>query len=122
MVSYFGMSDRIGNVSFYDSTGQNEYTFNKPYSEETAKAIDEETKKIIDQAYVRAKEVLNTFKTQHNALGELLLEKEVLFAEDLERILGPRPNGKTPYSDDDQAQKNKGAVPDNVPNDSNTSV
>jgi len=116
MVSYFGMSDRIGNVSFYDSTGQNEYTFNKPYSEETAKAIDEETKKIIDQ------EVLNTFKTQHNALGELLLEKEVLFAEDLERILGPRPNGKTPYSDDDQAQKNKGAVPDNVPNDSNTSV
>ncbi|MCK9206920.1 MAG: ATP-dependent zinc metalloprotease FtsH [Salinivirgaceae bacterium] len=122
MVSYFGMSDRIGNVSFYDSTGQNEYTFNKPYSEETAKAIDEETKKIIDQAYARAKEVLNTFKTQHNALGELLLEKEVLFAEDLERILGPRPNGKTPYSDDNQAQKNKEAVPDNVPNDSNTSV
>ncbi len=119
MVSFFGMSDRLGNVSFYDSTGQSEYTFSKPYSEETAKAIDEETKKIIDQAYLRAKDILNTYKTQHNTLGELLLEKEVLFAEDLERILGPRPNGKTPYSDDVQALSDKNAAQDNVSDNSN---
>jgi cell division protease FtsH len=101
MVSYFGMSERIGNVSFYDSSGQNEYSFGKPYSEDTARAIDEETKSIIEKAYIRAKELLKKLKVQHNALGELLLEKEVLFSEDLERILGPRPNGKTPHSEDE---------------------
>ncbi len=105
MVSYFGMSERIGNVSFYDSSGQNEYSFGKPYSEETAKAIDEETKSIIDKAYIRAKELLKKLEVQHNALGELLLEKEVLFSEDLERILGPRPNGKTPHSEDESLNR-----------------
>jgi AFG3 family protein len=95
------MSERIGNMSYYDSSGQNEYSFGKPYSEQTAKAIDEETKSIIDKAYLRAKDLLEKLKIEHNALGELLLEKEVLFSEDLERILGPRPNGKTPYSTDE---------------------
>lgn len=100
MVSFFGMSDRIGNRSFYDSSGQNEYSFNKPYSDDTAKAIDEEVKSIIDLAYEKAKELLLKYREQHNKIGDLLLEKEVIFAEDLERILGPRPYGKTPFSED----------------------
>lgn len=98
MVSYFGMSDKIGNRSYYDSTGQSEYSFSKPYSEDTARTIDEETKLIIDSAYTRAKETLESYKEQHEKLAEMLLEREVLFAEDLENILGPRPNGKSPIS------------------------
>jgi len=100
MVTYFGMSEKIGNRCFYDSTGQNEMSFGKPYSEETSKTIDDEVKRIIDEAYIRTKEVLIKHKEAHNKLGELLLEREVLFAEDLERILGPRPKGKTPTSED----------------------
>ncbi len=101
MVSYFGMSDKIGNRSYYDSSGQNEYSFSKPYSEETAKVIDEEAKRIIDESYKRAKDLLKKYKKGHNQLAELLLEREVLFAEDLQKILGPRPNGKTPVSMDE---------------------
>lgn len=103
MVSFFGMSDRIGNRSFYDSSGQNEYSFNKPYSDDTAKAIDEEVKSIIDLAYENAKNLLLKYRDQHNKIGDLLLEKEVIFAEDLERILGQRPYGKTPFSEDSNA-------------------
>jgi cell division protease FtsH len=99
MVCYYGMSDRLGNVSYYDSSGQTEYSFSKPYSEETARAIDEETKKLIDLSYSKAKEILTQFREQHHELSRLLLEREVLFAEDLERVLGPRPNGKTPFYD-----------------------
>lgn len=106
MVSYFGMSDKIGNRSFYDSTGQNEYSFGKPYSEDTAKIIDDEAKNIIDLSYQRAKELLVRYKTEHNQLAQLLLDREVLFAEDLERILGPRPNGITPTTDDIAAKPN----------------
>ncbi len=106
MVSYFGMSDKIGNMSFYDSTGQSEYSFGKPYSEKTSETIDKETKQIIDKEYLRAKETLIKFKDQHNKLSEMLLEKEVLFAEDLKKILGPRPNGATPFIDDDKEIEN----------------
>jgi cell division protease FtsH len=105
MVSYFGMSEKIGNRSYYDSTGQNEYSFGKPYSEDTAKVIDEEAKRIIDEAYERAKELLLKYKKGHNELGDLLLEREVLFAEDLEKVLGPRPNGKTPSSRNDASDE-----------------
>ena len=97
MVCYYGMSPKVGNLSYYDSSGQSEYSFAKPYSEETARTIDEETKRIIDEAYAKAKEVLTKYEDQHHQLANLLLEREVLFAEDLEKILGPRPNGKTPY-------------------------
>ena len=97
MVCYYGMSPAVGNLSYYDSSGQSEYAFSKPYSEETARTIDAETRRIIDEAYAKAKEVLTTYEKQHHQLAELLLEREVLFAEDLENILGPRPNGKTPY-------------------------
>ena len=90
MVTYFGMSEKIGNISFYDSTGQSEYAFNKPYSDTTAQLIDSEAKAIIEKAYERAKEILVSNRNKHTELAELLLEKEVIFAEDLERIFGPR--------------------------------
>jgi ATP-dependent metalloprotease FtsH len=90
MVSYFGMSDKVGNVSFYDSTGQMDYNFTKPYSEKTAELIDNEVKQIIQESYVRAEEVLKQNMSGLTELAELLLEKEVIFSEDLERIFGKR--------------------------------
>lgn len=90
MVSYFGMSEKIGNISFYDSTGRGDYSFSKPYSEKTAELMDAEAKKIIDSAYVTAKKILTENKDKFTALAELLLEREVIFSEDLERIFGPR--------------------------------
>jgi AFG3 family protein len=90
MVTYFGMSKKIGNISFYDSTGQNEYNFSKPYSETTAELIDREVKDIIDGAYKQAKDLLTKNKKDLTRLAELLLEKEVIFSEDLERIFGKR--------------------------------
>ncbi|MBW8334716.1 MAG: ATP-dependent zinc metalloprotease FtsH [Prolixibacteraceae bacterium] len=90
MVSIFGMSDKVGNVSFYDSTGQNEFGFSKPYSEKTAELIDAESKQLIETQYVRALEVLNKNKDGHQKLAELLLDKEVIFSEDLEHIFGHR--------------------------------
>ena len=91
MISYFGMSDKIGNLSYYDSSGQQEYSFNKPYSEKTAETIDEEVKKLIDVQYERAKTVLKKNKKGLTQLAEILLEKEVIFSEDLEVIFGKRP-------------------------------
>jgi cell division protease FtsH len=96
MVTYYGMSSEIGNRSYYDSTGQNEYAFTKPFSEQTAEKIDAEVKRIIDETYIRAKDVLSNYQEQHNKLAEMLLEREVLFADDLEEVIGPRPNGKSP--------------------------
>ncbi len=90
MVTYFGMSEKLGNLSFYDSSGQQEYMFNKPYSEKTSEAIDEEVKQIVDAAYARAKQVLREQQKGLTELAELLLEKEVIFSEDLERIFGKR--------------------------------
>ena len=90
MVSYFGMSDKVGNVSFYDSSGQSDFGFTKPYSEKTAEIIDQEVKSIIDESYIRAKEVLKNNMKGLTELAEILLEKEVIFSEDLERIFGKR--------------------------------
>lgn len=94
MVTFFGMSEKIGKVSFYDSSGQGDFSFSKPYSEKTAELIDAEAKKIIDEAYNRAKGILVEHRDQHKEISEKLLEKEVLFAEDLERVLGPRKGHK----------------------------
>ncbi len=94
MVSYFGMSEKIGTISFYDSTGQNEYGFTKPYSERTAETIDQEVKDLVEKAYQRAKEILVKNKEKHRELAEQLLEKEVIFSEDLVRIFGERKNMK----------------------------
>ena len=91
MVTIYGLNDEIGNVTFYDSTGQSEYGFTKPYSEETAQKIDLEISKIIEEQYARAITVLQDNKDKLTELAELLLEKEVIFKEDLERIFGKRP-------------------------------
>ena len=91
MVSIFGMSEKIGTVSFYDSSGQSDFTFSKPYSEKTAQLIDEEAKKLIDGQYQRALTVLRTNAEGHKKLATLLLEREVIFSEDLEHIFGKRP-------------------------------
>jgi AFG3 family protein len=90
MVAYFGMSDKVGNISFYDSTGQMDFNFTKPYSEKTSELIDSEVKAIIDESYVRATEVLKKNIKGLTELAELLLEKEVIFSEDLERVFGKR--------------------------------
>ncbi|MGC8802435.1 MAG: ATP-dependent zinc metalloprotease FtsH [Bacteroidales bacterium] len=93
MVAYFGMSDKIGNISYYDSTGQTEFTFSKPYSEKTAELIDEEAKKIVETQYERAKKILLENKEGLDRLAQKLLEKEVIFSEDLEQIFGKRKGG-----------------------------
>jgi AFG3 family protein len=92
MVCYFGMSEKVGNMSFYDSTGQTDYSFTKPYSEKTAEVIDSEIKALVDESYIRAKKVLEKHSEGHKVLAERLLEKEVIFSEDLEEIFGVRPN------------------------------
>jgi cell division protease FtsH len=94
MVCYFGMSDKVGNVSYYDSSGQSDYSFNKPYSEKTAELIDSEINEIIKTAFARAKEILRNNAEGHKKLADLLLEREVIFTEDLENIFGVRPWGK----------------------------
>jgi cell division protease FtsH len=90
MVVYYGLNKKIGNVSYYDSTGQSEYSFNKPYSEQTAQTIDDEIHNIIEAAYDKAKEILHAHIEQLTQLANQLLEQEVLFAEDLEKIFGKR--------------------------------
>jgi len=90
MVSVYGLNDKIGNISFYDSSGQSDYSFQKPYSEKTAELIDNEVKGIVDRAYTRTLKILNDNRAKLNELAELLLEKEVIFKEDMERIFGKR--------------------------------
>ena len=90
MVTYLGMSDKLPNLCYYDSTGQ-EYSFSKPYSDETAKIIDSEVKKIIAEQYDRAKKILSENAEGHRKLAEILLEKEIIYAADLEVIFGKRP-------------------------------
>ncbi|HWY35179.1 MAG TPA: hypothetical protein VNX68_11075, partial [Nitrosopumilaceae archaeon] len=89
-IVYYGLNERIGNISYYDSSGQSEYSFNKPYSEHSAQIIDEEVKKMIDKAYVRTKEILMNNKPKLTTLATQLLEKEVIFRDDLELIFGKR--------------------------------
>ena len=91
MVVYFGLNKEIGNISFYDSSGQNEYAFQKPYSEKTAETIDQEVRKIVESAYERAKTLLGENRDKLEKLTTLLLEREVIFREDLEEIFGKRP-------------------------------
>ena len=89
MVSVYGLNDRIGNRSYYDSRGENSFT--KPYSEETARIIDEEVSAVIEKAYTRAKDILASNRDKLEALAQSLLDNEVIFKEDVERILGARP-------------------------------
>lgn len=94
MVAYYGLNNEIGNISYYDSTGQSEYGFTKPFSEKTAERIDTEIHKMIEEAYSKAKEILTENREKLDTLALLLLEKEVIFREDLERIFGKRPFDK----------------------------
>ncbi len=91
MVAYFGMSEKLANMSYFDSSGNSDYGFTKPYSEKTAELIDSEAKEIVAVEYVRAKKILSDNANGHNKLAELLIEREVIFAEDLEKIFGKRP-------------------------------
>lgn len=95
MVAYYGMSEKVGNLSFYDSTGQSDMAFTKPYSNQTAEAIDKEARALIDEAYRMAEQVLTEHREGLQALAELLLEREVIFTEDVERILGKRAGKET---------------------------
>jgi cell division protease FtsH len=94
IVTIYGLNDKIGNISFYDSTGQQEYAFGKPYSEKTAETIDEEVKKLIDMAYARTRKILEENQDKLGMLASKLLEHEVIFREDLEEIFGKRPFDK----------------------------
>jgi cell division protease FtsH len=91
MVAYYGMSDKLKNISYYDSTGRYDMGFAKPYSEKTAEVIDSETSAIIAEQMARAKKILEENAEGHNKLAELLIEKEVITSDDVEAILGPRP-------------------------------
>ncbi|MCX2681151.1 ATP-dependent zinc metalloprotease FtsH [Galbibacter sp. EGI 63066] len=91
MVTIYGLNDKVGNLTYYDSSGQTDYNFSKPYSEKTAQLIDQEISKIIEAQYIRAIEILEQNKDKLTELAEHLLEKEVIFKDDLERIFGKRP-------------------------------
>ena len=90
MVAYFGMSDKLPNINYHDSTGQ-DYGFTKPYSDDTARLIDQEVQQMIADQYNRAKEILLANKEKHNQLASVLLEREVIYTEDVEHIFGKRP-------------------------------
>lgn len=90
MVVYYGMSDKLSNISYYDST-QSDYSFTKPYSDKTSEIIDNEIKSIVNSQYQRALTIITENRSKHKALADLLVEKEVIFAEDVEHIFGKRP-------------------------------
>jgi cell division protease FtsH len=92
MVTVYGLSDKVGNLTYYDSSGQNEYGFTKPYSEQTAELIDKEISDIIEKQYQRAIKILTENKDKLTELAEVLLEKEVIFKDNLEKIFGKRPH------------------------------
>ena len=91
MVTVYGLSDKIGNLTYYDSSGQSDNGFTKPYSEKTAELIDSEISEIVEKQYIRAIELLDSHKDKLIKLAEVLLEKEVIFRDDLEKIFGKRP-------------------------------
>jgi ATP-dependent metalloprotease FtsH len=104
MVTVFGLNKKIGNISYYDSSGQSDYSFSKPYSEKTAETIDQEVSNIIESSYKRTKDILTKNKNKLIALAELLLEKEVIFKDDLEKIFGKRPFDDELLQEQEQAK------------------
>ncbi len=113
MVVYFGLNDKIGNVSYFDSSGQQEYSFTKPYSEKTAEVIDREVKALIDKAYQRAVNIIKENKEKIKILAEYLLEKEVILTDDVERILGPRPYAEKQKWEEEKAKEEMEAIKNN---------
>ncbi len=113
-IVYYGLNEKIGNISYYDSSGQSEFSFGKPYSESTARTIDEEVKRMTDIAYAKTKQILSSNKEKLTLLAEKLLEKEVIFKEDLEEIFGKRP-----FDKHEEALKPKTETPPVKPTDIN---
>ena len=91
LVAYYGMSPKLGNISYFDSTGQSDFNFTKPFSEETGRTIDSEVRRMVDEAYNRAKEIIISSRDKLDQLAAVLYEREVIFREDVEQIYGPRP-------------------------------
>lgn len=91
MVTIYGLNEKLGNITYYDSSGQSEYNFSKPYSEETALVIDKEISNLIETEYQRAIQILQDNKEKLQQLADILIEKEVIFKDDLETIFGKRP-------------------------------
>ncbi len=106
MVTTYGLNDKIGNLTYYDSSGQNEYNFSKPYSEKTAELIDKEISTIIEEQYQRAIKILEDNKDKLNELAEVLLDKEVIFKDNLEKIFGKRPFDKPELGTETQESEN----------------
>ena len=104
MVTIYGLNDKLGNITYYDSSGQSEYNFSKPYSEETAQVIDKEISELIEAQYQRAITILGENKDKLNQLADILIEKEVIFKDDLETIFGKRP-----FEKDSENQSNSGS-------------
>jgi cell division protease FtsH len=94
MVTIYGLNDKLGNITYYDSSGQSDYNFSKPYSEDTARVIDSEISKLIEEQYQRAINLLTDHKDKLVELADILIEKEVIFKDDLETIFGKRPFDK----------------------------
>ncbi len=107
MVTIYGLSDKVGNLTYYDSSGQSEYNFSKPYSEQTAELIDREISAIIEKQYQRAIDLLEVNKDKLTELADVLLEKEVIFKDNLEKIFGKRPFAKK------ELIENENKIPDN---------
>ena len=105
-VTLFGLNDKIGNISFYDSSGNADYTFTKPYSEKTAELIDNEVKKMVEESYQRTVELLRNHRPELDKLAATLLEKEVIYKEDLETIFGKRKWDKEEITPSDLTKKN----------------
>jgi cell division protease FtsH len=117
MIVYYGLDPKIGNVSYYDSTGQQEYSMTKPYSEKTAQEIDERVHLLIEEAYKRAKQILTDNYEKVEKLAKLLLEREVIFTEDVRDILGERPFPDTeaaPAADEAPADGSETPSPTNI--------
>ncbi len=112
MITIYGLSETLGNITYYDSSGQSEYNFSKPYSEETAKLIDKEISKLIETQYKRAIDVLSKHKKELVELAELLLEEEVIFSDDLVKIFGERPFIKEPLAVKKEDKKIKETIVD----------
>ena len=113
MVTIYGLNDKIGNLTYYDSSGQDSYGFSKPYSEETAQTIDREISILIEEEYQRAIELLENNKDKLSTLAQRLLEKEVIFKDDLEKIFGKRPFDKDIAEEAAKAEETKNEIESN---------
>ena len=116
LVVYYGMSPKVGNVSYYDSTGQSEWNFTKPFSEKTNEDIDSEVKRVVEEAYTKAKEIINASREKLDELANVLFEREVIFRDDVEKIYGPRPWDIKPEEaekqNDTPTTENEGETPE----------